>query len=75
MTPIFQTKFGAEGNCFAAILASLFDVKIEDAEHIVGDNGTDWLDRLDEWLNQRSLTFAFTPAAFYRLPNAPHIAL
>lgn len=74
MTPTHQTKFGDEGNCFAAVLASLFTVPIGDVEHIVGDVGEGWLDRLGAWLAARGLTFAFIPAAFYRLPDTLHIA-
>jgi hypothetical protein len=74
VTPIQQTKFGEEGNCFAAVLASLFTVPIEDVEHIVGDVGEGWLDRLGAWLTGRGCAFAFVPAAFYRLPDALYIA-
>jgi len=32
MTPVYQTKHGPKGNCFAACVASILDRKIEDVE-------------------------------------------
>jgi hypothetical protein len=73
MKPVMQTKFGDVGNCFAAVLASLYGVEIDTVEHIVdGDRG--WLDRLETWLNSRGLSALFVSGDCIRLPNVLHIA-
>lgn len=35
MTPVFQTRFGKEGNCFQAAVASLLDLRLEDVPDFV----------------------------------------
>lgn len=45
MIKVFQTKYGEEGNCFAACIASLFEVEIDDIPFLA--DYKDW----DEYLN------------------------
>lgn len=47
MKPVFQTRFGADGNCFEASVASLFELPLEE----VPDFGKDdfWYDRFTTW--------------------------
>ena len=56
MKPIKQTKFGpVEGNCFAACIASLLEVPIEE---VTLDMGKDlWWQSLQEYLKPRNLFF------------------
>jgi hypothetical protein len=39
MTPVYQTKHGADGNCMAACVASLLDKRIEDVDVDVASCG------------------------------------
>lgn len=52
MKPVYQTRKGKEGNCWAACLASLFEVPLEEVDHCAG-NHADWLHQTDEWLRAR----------------------
>lgn len=52
MKPVFQTRFGKEGNCWAACLASLFEVPLEEVDHCSG-NHEDWLQNTTKWLAAR----------------------
>lgn len=52
MTPVDQTKFGfPEGNCFAACVASLTGVPLEDVPPFCSREG--WWEAFCEWLEQR----------------------
>jgi hypothetical protein len=56
MKRINQTKFGPlEGNCFAACLASLLELPIEDVNIETGDNH--WLESVQEFLRKRNLFY------------------
>jgi len=54
MKYIDQTKFGDDGNCFAACVASLLGLSIEDVPcfNVPGKN---WLRLFEEWLKPRGL--------------------
>ena len=52
MKPVFQTKFGVpEGNCFAACLASVFEIELDE----VPDFGIadDWYIKFSDWMKVR----------------------
>ncbi len=46
MTPVFQTRFGPDGNCYSACLATLLEVPLWDIPGL-GDN---WTRELSDWL-------------------------
>lgn len=53
MKPVDQTRFGKpHGNCYAACIASVFEVLLEDLPrlHMVEDN---WENDLEKWLEPR----------------------
>lgn len=56
MKPVFQTRFGAEGNCWAACLASYFEVSLEEVDHCAG-NHADWHAQTQDWLAARGLYY------------------
>jgi len=57
MKPIFQTKFGAPGgNCFAACIASVFELdSAEDVPNFCYDtpDGKDWMEAASNWCRER----------------------
>lgn len=58
MIPVFQTKFGADGNCFSACLASLLELNIDDVPNfyeIGGAENVTWWNSVREWLEQVGL--------------------
>lgn len=62
-----QTKFGTEGNCLAACLASLFGVPIDEAQpvsdiSIKGEGG--WAKALMDWSHARGYSWANIHPAF-----------
>lgn len=54
MTPVFQTRFGADGNCWPACLASLLECTIEEVDHCACHN-EGWQERTQEFLAKRGL--------------------
>lgn len=53
MKPVDQTRFGdPDGNCLAACVASLLDLKLDEVP-IPGTEG--WLEELAEWLAPRGM--------------------
>lgn len=52
MTPVYQTTFGKQGNCFAACLASLFDDPIEKWE-ATANWRDDWREQTNKLLYER----------------------
>ena len=55
MLPIYQTKFGKEGNCFQACLASIMEVPLEAIPEAVCHEPDVWLQPFKDWLNERNL--------------------
>jgi hypothetical protein len=47
VTPVMQTKFGREGNCLAACLASAFDLSLQNVPEFEGEY---WMTDLEVWL-------------------------
>lgn len=61
MKPIDQTKFGSpDGNCFAAAIASVLEVKLED---IPDFDGLHQVIGINQWLKQFGLQFVWVPWA------------
>lgn len=56
MIPVFQTRKGTEGNCWAACLASVFEVSIETVDQCAG-NRADWREQTDRWLAERGFYY------------------
>jgi hypothetical protein len=54
MTPVFQTRFGTDGNCWAACLATVFDVPLSEVDHCAC-NHADWFEQTRKWLAGRGL--------------------
>lgn len=54
MNRVFQTRFGKEGNCFAACLASLFEVPLEQVDQCACNNPT-WAAETDAFLARYGL--------------------
>lgn len=52
MTPVDQTVLGGipHGNCFAACVATIFGLKIEDVPHDMGN--PEWLEMFRRWLRR-----------------------
>lgn len=83
MRPVDQTKFGAEGNCTAACIASILELALDD----IPDFGDDPLcEKLSEWLRPMGLYAAcvaldpkfprWVPEGYHMLggesPGGPH---
>lgn len=63
MKPVFQTVYGLpNGNCFAACIASILEMDLEDVPNFCEGENTNWMFDLNEWLYQfglGALTVAF----------------
>lgn len=53
MKPVMQTKPGADGNCFHACMASLFELSIDEVPD--WPDGEDWIVGVRTWLRERNL--------------------
>ncbi|MEA2677177.1 MAG: hypothetical protein QOJ81_1318 [Chloroflexota bacterium] len=56
-----QTRYGFEGNCFAACLASLLEIPLEDVPSQGPAAAGEWA-LLQDWLSTRGLTMVAWPA-------------
>ena len=84
MEPVFQTKFGGseapeseQGNCYAACLASIFEVGLEDVPDFTGTiMGGGWFFVLQKWLKARNLSLLILDVGtkFIDLPAGYSIA-
>jgi hypothetical protein len=50
--PVEQTKFGKDGNCFRACIASIFELRLEDVPECDGGR---WNGALYNWFTERNL--------------------
>jgi len=58
MIEVDQTIFEKEqGNCFAACIASLLEVNIEDVIHFPPGTASDWRMIINEWLSEYGLFY------------------
>jgi len=56
MKPVFQTIYGhPDGNCFAACVASILEMELEDVPNFCGDYRDKWTYELNKWLLQFGL--------------------
>ena len=54
MKPVDQTRFGSpDGNCFAACVASLLEIPLEEAPNLM--NLDEWYRAFEVWLRPRGL--------------------
>ena len=54
MKPVDQTRFGpVEGNCFAACVASILEIPIEEAPDVMSI--PNWYEAFAEWLKPRGM--------------------
>lgn len=60
MKPVYQTRFGAEGNCWPACLASLFEVPLEEVDQCACQH-EDWRAQTDAWLASKGLFYVEVP--------------
>ncbi len=59
MKPVYQTVLAPpDGNCFAACVASILEMSIEDVPNYTAD---DWYERWQEWFAQLNLTLVTWP--------------
>ncbi len=57
MKPIRQTRLsGKDGNCWPACVASIFEVSLEEVDHL-SNHHPDWWERSQLWLEQRGFCF------------------
>lgn len=54
MKPVFQTRTGTNGDCWAACLASIFEVSLEEVAQCAA-NLPDWAEQTELWLGKRGL--------------------
>lgn len=70
MKPTHQTKFGAEGNCFDACVASLLEIPLEDVNYFRGEDT--WYSDFQHWLAPRGLAYVEVDCSktnpLYRFP-------
>jgi hypothetical protein len=61
MKPVEQTRYGfPDGNCFAACVASILELPLEETDFI-GAAAEDWWTRWLTWLAERNLTLFHWP--------------
>jgi predicted subunit of tRNA(5-methylaminomethyl-2-thiouridylate) methyltransferase len=53
MKPVKQTIFGLGGNCFAASIASILELPVEEVPNFMAIETADYWTPMREWLRQR----------------------
>lgn len=70
MRPTDQTTFGdKQGNCFAACIASVLELPLEDVPNFCVVYPDTWYDELNAWLHERgmfAMGFSAPTAEFFR---------
>lgn len=56
MKKVFQTRFGTDGNCWAACLATIFGVELVEVDHCACNN-PDWAEQTTQWLRARGFDY------------------
>lgn len=56
MIPVFQTKFGHQGSCFTACIASILEISLNDLPNFVEYNEK-WILKLWDFLEPKGLTY------------------
>lgn len=67
MKPVMQTRYGFDGNCFAACLASVLELPLA-ALPEVHPADTDWWSTMQSWLATRGLTLLAWPNGEHNAP-------
>ena len=62
MSYLKQTKFGEEGNCLAACIASVLDFAIEDIPDFLQNGPGEWFQMMNEWLSTMGLAVICVPS-------------
>lgn len=71
MKKVYQTLFAdGEGNCFQAALASVLELDLEEVPHFCLNGGSEWYDRLLEWLRSFGLSAVHIQATTELLESA-----
>ena len=71
MKTLKQTIFnGKEGNCFAACIATVFEVGLDEVPNFAAF-GSEWWDKLQDWLKPRNLAFIELEAKGGEMPAIP----
>ncbi len=75
--PTLQTKFGTEGNCFAAVVATMYPVSIDEIPYI--EDSTGWQIDISKWSRDRLgvgfICLGFQDSIFEHIVNCPLIVL
>jgi sRNA-binding carbon storage regulator CsrA len=58
MRPVFQSRPGPDGDCYAACVASILEIEPADVPDLIGDR---WASVLRDWLDGRRLRVDFRP--------------
>lgn len=57
MKPVFQNRFGADGNCWPACLASMLECTLEEADVCSCQEHPAWIERTEKFLAARGLYY------------------
>lgn len=63
MKPVMQTRFGRDGNCFAACVASIFDLDLDQVPDFAVKEGI-WWEQLCEWSRSQGFVPLMVKAPF-----------
>lgn len=61
MIPVQQTRFGKDGNCFSACLASILELRVGAVPNFA-EKGERWFDSANAWAAKRGLRLVAVPA-------------
>jgi hypothetical protein len=56
MKKVFQTRFGKDGNCWAACIATVFGVELSEVDQCACNN-QDWAEQTMRWLQLRGFSY------------------
>ena len=56
MKKVFQTRFGIDGNCWAACMATVFGVELSEVDQCACNN-KDWAEQTMAWLKPRGFSY------------------
>jgi len=58
MKPVFQTRFGEDGNCFEACIASILEISLEEVPDLKEFKDSEaWSKAVNSWLKTRGLQY------------------
>jgi len=56
MKKVYQTRFGTDGNCWAACIATIFGVELSEVDQCACNN-KDWAEQTMAWLKPRGFSY------------------